>query len=97
MLHPDWLNQIVPFALATGKQPSWNLQRILEALVIALLTSYATMYAVQKQMEVDIANIRASIAEIKSEGRDMRNAIVAREDRIETKLDNHISSVGRRE
>lgn len=96
MLHPDWLNHIVPFALATGKQPSWNLQRILEALVIALLTSYATMYAVQKQMETDIANIRASIAEIKSEGRDMRNAIVAREDRIEAKLDNHISASGRR-
>lgn len=96
MIDHDTISRFLPFALATGKQPQWNLQRILEGLVIAALTSYATMYGVQKQLEVEVANLRASIAETRAEFRDTRNAIVGREDRIEQKLDNHIAVIQRR-
>lgn len=87
---PDFA-QFIPFALVTGKQPHFNTQRVLEGLIIAGITGAITLYGVQKQLEADLANIRASVAEQKADTKEMVRAIVEREDRIENKIDNHIS------
>jgi hypothetical protein len=86
----QWANGVIPFLLTAGKQPHWNLQRVLEGLLIAGITAWGTMYGVQKQLEVEIANIRVSMAEQKADTREMLRAVTSREDRIEAKIDGHV-------
>lgn len=88
------VKHFVPFALATGKQPQWNVQRLLETALIAAITAFTTMYGVQKQQEVEMANLRASMSDMRSEVRstirDIKTEIVDRVDRVENKVDRHV-------
>jgi hypothetical protein len=101
ILDPDWLNRFVPFALIAGKQPHWNLQRILEGLIIAGITGMITMYGVQKTQEVQMSSIREElyrmrsdmqqrIEEVRISVRENTSQASSREDRIENKLDAHL-------
>jgi hypothetical protein len=96
------VSKFIPFALVTGKTPRWNLQRVLEGLIIASITGVITLYGVQKSHEVQIMSIREDlyrmrtdmqqrIDDIRISVRDNTASTNAREDRIEAKLDGHIS------
>lgn len=102
MIDIDSISKFIPFALVTGRTPHWNVQRIIEGLLIAGITGAITLYGVQKTQEVQIMSIREDlyrmrsdmqqrIDEVRISVRENTASTNAREDRIESKLDSHIA------
>ena len=77
---PEWnfpdIGHLVPFLLSTGApQPRWNVQRFLEALIIAAATAGVSMYAVQERLSVEISHLNSSVQELKSEVRRIQSDV----------------------
>ena len=63
----------MPFVQANGggpSKPAWT--RIIEAVLIAGLTAFATSYANQKVMQAELVNIKMDIGEIRAEQKQIR-------------------------
>ena len=91
ILSHDFLSHIAPFVLAAGaKQPQWNIQRILESLIIAAITAGVTMYGVVQSMRVEISQLHTDIQRVETQARENYAQHSIREDRIENKIDNHL-------
>ena len=91
-LHADWLSNMAPFVLAAGaKQQPWNVQRILESLITGAIAAAITLFGVVQAMRAEIAQLHSDIQRIEVQARENSAQHMAREDRIENKIDSHLT------
>ena len=100
----DWKQSLIehmphlPFILATRANgvavtARMNTTRILESLIIAGITGGIVMYGVQSKLDVQMAELRLQMIEVKSRFNDERNEAIAREARVQARIDSVQSSV----
>lgn len=78
MIPPDW-NSWLPFVLGAGAVPAphINVARIVEALIIAVVTAGVVTYAQQLVMGEQIKALKFQVQELQQEVRDMRRDFYA--------------------
>lgn len=68
----------IPFLLSAGVgQPKWNVQRFLEAVIIAAFTGAVTVYATQEKLSVEILHLSQAVNELRSEIKEIRSDVYA--------------------
>lgn len=72
---PDMSN-FIPFLLSAGmKQPHWNLQRVIEALLIGAITGGIAMWGTQQVIATQMQALEKQVIEVKTELREIRSDI----------------------
>jgi len=62
------LKYAFPFILAMGqKAPALNVIRIVESLIIALVTAAVTMYGLQREISVEVINLKTRMDETRAD------------------------------
>lgn len=64
-----------PFLLAVGTEPHFNLQRILEALVIAGVTGAIVMWGTQQVLEERISSLQRDVQSIQTDVQQLRRDV----------------------
>lgn len=65
MIHLEDLEKFVPFICAAGsQQPHWNIQRIVEAVIIAAIAGGMSVWATQQVLTERISGMERSLTKV---------------------------------